>query len=263
MAKIEKHAPGSFCWAELGTTDIQGAGNFYSSLFPWTVNDVSSGQMHYFILQYEGDNAAGMYGLMPDQLQQGVPPHWLLYVSVEDVDAVAEKARELGAKVLMGPANAMDAGRFAAIQDPQGAVLGLWQPLKHQGSQVGSVNFRHCWSELGTTDADGAREFYTGLFGWGTHPQPMGAFIYDTWMNQGTPAGGMYQLTPEMKGVPPHWLVYFSVPDCDAAAARAAELGATIRVPPCDIPNVGRFAVFTDPQGAAFSVIHLKMPEAN
>jgi uncharacterized protein len=263
MARIEKHAPGSFCWVELGTSDINAAGEFYSSLLTWTVKDVSSGQMHYAILQLDGADAAGLYGLMPEQLQAGVPPHWMIYVAVEDADATAAKAGALGARVLMGPANAMDAGRFAVIQDPQGAIIGIWQPITHTGSQVGELNYRHCWSELGTTDSEAAREFYSTLFGWGVHTQNLGGFAYHTWLNQGAPGGGMYQLTAGMAGVPPHWMVYFSVPDCDRTAARAAEQGGTVRVPPADIPNVGRFSLLADPQGALFSVIQLKMPAGN
>ncbi|MCX6624921.1 MAG: VOC family protein [Acidobacteria bacterium] len=261
MANIEKHAPGSFCWAELGTTDVRAGGDFYSSLLTWGVKDVSSGDMQYSILELDGAAAAGLYGLMPEQLQLGVPPNWMIYVAVEDADATAAKATELGARVFVGPENAMDAGRFAIIQDPQGAIFGIWQPIQHIGSQVGGLNYRQCWSELGTTDSVAALDFYSKLFGWGVHTQEMGGcFTYHTWLNQGTPGGGMYQLTAEMAGVPPHWMVYFSVPDCDGTAAKAAELGGTVRVPPTDIPGVGRFSLLVDPQGAVFSVIQLKMP---
>jgi predicted enzyme related to lactoylglutathione lyase len=60
--------------------------------------------------------------------------------------------------------------------------------------------------------------------------------------------------------MPPHWMPYFQVEDCDAAAANAAKLGGTVCVPPTDIPSIGRFAVLQDPTGATFSVIKMEQP---
>ena len=76
------------------------------------------------------------------------------------------------------------------------------------------------------------------------------------------PAGGMYKLTPEMGNVPPHWLVYFAVDDCDAKAEQAGALGAKTMKPPADIPGIGRFAILLDPQDAAFAIIKLENPQA-
>jgi predicted enzyme related to lactoylglutathione lyase len=69
--------------------------------------------------------------------------------------------------------------------------------------------------------------------------------------------GGMYVMMPEMAGIPPHWIPYFAVADCDATVEKAKSLGANVHVPPMDIPNTGRFSMMTDPQGAAFAVIKL------
>ena len=72
----------------------------------------------------------------------------------------------------------------------------------------------------------------------------------------------MYQLSPEMGNVPPHWLVYFAVNDADAMSTKASDLGATVIAPPMDIPGIGRFAMLQDPQGGAFAVIKLTNPQA-
>jgi len=113
-----------------------------------------------------------------------------------------------------------------------------------------------CWNELMTTDGPAARAFYTGLFGWDVEEKDMGpAGVYTLWQNDGKGAGGMMQMNgPQFEGVPPHWMSYVAVDDVDASAAKATELGGEIKVPPMDIPGIGRFAVLSDPQGAVFSL---------
>jgi predicted enzyme related to lactoylglutathione lyase len=115
---------------------------------------------------------------------------------------------------------------------------------------------------LGTNDTNRAAEFYTGLFGWTTKTQNFGPMEYTMFQNGDRGAGGMYKLTPEMGPVPPHWLVYFAVDDCDAKVELASSLGAKVMKPADDIPGVGRFAILIDPQGAAFAIIKLTSPEA-
>ena len=110
-----------------------------------------------------------------------------------------------------------------------------------------------CWIELGTSDLNGAKEFYAALFGWAAKAGSDGGTTYTEWLHGGKPIGGMMELPKEAQA-PAHWLSYFAVADCDASAALAASLGATTCVPPTDIPETGRFAVFTDPQGAAFAI---------
>ena len=79
--------------------------------------------------------------------------------------------------------------------------------------------------------------------------------------NDGRPGSGMFQITPDMGNLPPHWLVYFAVDDCDAKVQKATELGAKVMKPADDIPGVGRFAILFDPQGAAFAIIKLDNPQ--
>jgi predicted enzyme related to lactoylglutathione lyase len=88
----------------------------------------------------------------------------------------------------------------------------------------------------------------------------MGGTMYTSFMNGERPAAGMLQITEEMGEIPPNWLVYFCVADCDQTADKAKKLGANVVVPPVDIPEVGRFAVVMDPQGAGFAIIQLLKP---
>jgi predicted enzyme related to lactoylglutathione lyase len=85
---------------------------------------------------------------------------------------------------------------------------------------------------------------------------------YTSFMNGDRPAGGMYEPPPEMGDVPPHWLVYFAVADTDGMVTKATALGGKVCAPPMDIPGTGRFAIITDPQGAAFGIIKLANPPA-
>ena len=111
------------------------------------------------------------------------------------------------------------------------------------------------WNELMTSDVEGAKTFYTRLFGWVTEDMQMEVGNYTVIKTDGEEIGGMMVMPPEAKGIPPHWGAYVTVDDVDAIAGKAKELGGEVLVIPTDIPEVGRFAVIRDPQGAALAVI--------
>jgi predicted enzyme related to lactoylglutathione lyase len=95
------------------------------------------------------------------------------------------------------------------------------------------------------------------MFGWRAEFQQMGPMQYTTFWNGDKRAAGMMALPSQAAGAPSHWMVYFAVADCDATVTNARHLGAKVLAPPMDIPDVGRFAVLQDPQGAVFSVIKM------
>jgi len=117
------------------------------------------------------------------------------------------------------------------------------------------------WTELMTTDVEGAAQFYGALFGWETEEAPtavvegMEGVKYTVVKVDGDPVGGLTRMPSECKGMPPCWGVYVTVDDVDAIAAKVEELGGQLLRPPADIPNVGRFCVIQDPQGAALCAI--------
>jgi len=213
------------------------------------------------MLNLDGKNAGALYPLDKEKQAQGIPPHWLSYASVTNADETAAKAKELGATILAGPFDVMTFGRMAVIQDPTSAVFALWQPKDHKGAGVVNVPNSFCWNELMTTDTAKDGDFYTGLFGWSKKTQNFGPLEYTMFSNGERMAGGMLKITPEMGPIPPNWLVYFAVDDCDAKTQKANDLGATTMKPPDDIPGVGRFSILTDPQGAAFALIKLNPPQ--
>lgn len=260
MPEITKAQPGSFCWFELGTTDAAAARSFYGGLFDWTTSDRQMGpDMVYSMLQLGGKDVGGMYNLPPDMRARGVPSHWLVYVATDSADDTSAKAKAAGGNVVNGPFDVADHGRMSVIKDPQGAVFGVWQAKKHGGVRLYGEDNAPCWAELATTDDESARSFYTKAIGWKPDVKSAGPMPYTEWIaGDGTVVGGMLRMTGhQWKGVPPHWMTYFSVADCDASAARAAKGGATVKVPPNDIPQVGRFSVIEDPTGAVFSIIKL------
>jgi hypothetical protein len=253
MTVVTSHPPGSFCWIELATSDAASAKSFYTQLFGWSVieSDMGDGTT-YTMFQRNGRNAAAMYAIRPDQ--QGMPPNWLSYVAVASADDATEKARSLGASVHAGPFDVFGAGRMSVLADPTGASFAVWQAKDEIGLGVRDEENSLCWNELQARDLDAAKKFYVSLFGWRVKESPE----YTEYHLGEHAIGGMLQsqAPPE---VPPFWLPYFAVADCDAIVAKAETLGGTKHVAPMDIPNVGRFSVLVDPQGAAFAVIKLNL----
>ena len=196
-----------------------------------------------------GDDVAAMVE------QNHQPGHWNHYVSVESAEEATAEARRLGATVLEEPFDVMDVGRMAVLSDPDGAVFCVWEARGHAGAA--RVNDPGCmtWNELRSRQPDEAAAFYAGLFGWGTEPiTEDGRTVYVTiknsagWMN-----GGIMPTTETPADAPSFWLIYFTVPSCDAAVARTQELGGRVLAGPME-PGFGRIAVLSDPQGTPFAV---------
>jgi len=263
MQEIREYKPGSLCWVELGTTDGEAAKKFYTELFGWDSTDspIGPGEV-YTILKLDGKDVGALFKMPDAMTSQGIPPNWLSYVSVTNVNETAQKAKDAGATLMKEPFDVMTVGRMAVVQDPTGAVFALWQAGTNKGAGITNVPNSFCWNELGTPDTTKAGDFYTNLFGWDKNVQQMGSMTYTSFMNGDRPAGGMYKPTPEMGPIPPHWLVYFAVDDTDAKLKKAGELGAKTLAPAMDIPDTGRFAVIQDPQGAAFGIIKLTAPSS-
>lgn len=261
----KRFPPGTFCWVELGTTDAKAAAGFYSRLLGWGAREqeMPGGLGTYTLFQVEGKDVAGGYGLTEEQKSHGVAPHWLSYVMVKSADETASKAKKLGATFLMEPMDVPGVGRMAILSDPTGAAVALFQAGDHGGAvPLDNRPGTFCWNELATRDTKAARKFYEEILGWTSQQQDMGpAGTYTMFLNGDRMAGGMMAIGPDWGPVPSHWAVYFAVSDCDAAVAKASADGAEVRVPPRDIPGVGRFAVLMDPQGAAFAVIKLLNPQ--
>jgi predicted enzyme related to lactoylglutathione lyase len=257
MTVTTMNPPGTFSWIELGTTDGPGAKEFYTRLFGWDVKESPMGpDFTYYMFQAGGLDVAAMYQLMDDQLKQGVPAHWMSYIAVASADEAAAKATSLGGSIISPPFDVGTHGRMVLMKDPQGAHFAVWQAGDHDGigkrGEPGSL----VWNELSTTDIKAGGEFYSKLFGWTTKVMNMPGMDYTIFEREGQAQGvGGGMQSPPDSPVPPNWLPYFAVSDCDGSAALATNLGATVVMKPTDIPGTGRFAVLQDPAGAAFAIL--------
>jgi predicted enzyme related to lactoylglutathione lyase len=243
---------GRFVWHELHTTDRPKAVKFYTQLLGWESNEYPMGPGEpYSLILREGKDIAG---ITKSKAPASVPPHWIPYLGVENVDAFAAKVTELGGKILNSPTDIPNVGRFAVVSDPQGAAFALYKDVKPYAEEpaippTGSF----CWEELMTNDPEGAATFYASLFGYKVEPVEMaGAGTYRILKRGDRMTAGVMKM-PEM--VPrPSWLAYIATKDVDAATRRAQELGAQVAVQPQDIPKIGRFSVIADPTGAAIAL---------
>jgi len=257
MPEMSEYKPGTFCWSELRTIDGEGAKKFYSKVFGWTLHDDPVGENAvYTMASIRGKNVGAMFEMDATLKKQGVPPHWLSYISVDDVDETVRQATSLGAATIREPMNAHDIGRMAVVSDPIGAAFALWQPLKAFGAEIVNEPGTLCWYELMTTDEKASGKFYTSLFGWNAAADD-GAVNYTMFSRDDSPAGGMIEIQPEWGEIPPNWMTYFAVADCDQTVELVKQSGGHILSEAKDVPEIGRFATCMDPQGAAFAIIAL------
>jgi hypothetical protein len=255
MTNIDRHPPGSFCWLELHTTDHNAAKSFYDALFGWAPEDMPMGPNDFYtIFKLQGRDAAAGCTLRPDQRSQGVPPHWMIYITVENTDAAAAKAQQLGGTILAPAFDVFDAGRMAVVQDPTGATFCLWQANKNTGIGIAHVHGTLCWADLSTPDPKSASDFYSGLFGWQLIRDEKDPSGYLHIKNGEHFIGGIPPAASRQPGVPPHWLAYLQVDDVDATANQAKQMGASLYCPPMSMEGVGRMSVIADPQGAVFAI---------
>ena len=254
MAEMTHYAPGTFCWVDLATHAPEAAKAFYGELFGWISEDISTDyKVPYSMLMRDGKRAAALYEMAPEQ---GAVPYWASYVRVSDVQASAEQAVELGARLAMPAVDVMQLGRMAFIQDPTGAVLGLWEPGSLFGAELDNTYGARSWSELQTRDTAKAARFYEDLFGWTVRTsRSLMDGRYSLFELDGKEVGGMIELDAEWGSMPPNWSIYFGVEDCDSAVAATQRLGGSIVMDPMEVETVGRFAFLGDPQGAIFAVI--------
>ncbi|MCA9704396.1 MAG: VOC family protein [Myxococcales bacterium] len=261
MTEMTKYEPGVFCWVDHAAHDLEAAERWYAELFGWEIaRQDTGGGPPYSMLLKDGKHVAGM-GQMNDPMKSaGVPPMWNDYIAVDDVEAVAKRVEAAGGKVMVPPMKVMDAGWLAFFTDPGGASFGVWQAGEHHGAQLVNEPGAFSWNELSTRDVPGSRAFYEQVFGWGFTEQDMGSFQYTVIKAGDRDNGGIMPMHgPMWEGIPPHWMTYFTVEDCDAAAKKVEQTGGKVMVPPNDIPP-GRFAVVQDPQGGIFTVIKLNAP---
>lgn len=257
MSSVTRHLPGTPCWIDLSTSDIASARAFYGALFGWEIDPGSAAFGGYTTARRDGKRIAG---LVPAQPGSGFPSAWSVYFASDDAAATAAAITANGGQLMVPPMVVGDHGTMAVAVDPTGAVFGVWQPNQHTGAELVSEPGTLSWCEVNTRDAEAAVAFYGKVFDLiGERLEtPMPTAYYTLHKGVGSDAvAGVLQMTEHWAGVPPHWMVYFAVPDIGAAADQVEALGGKVVVAAFDTP-AGRLSIVNDPQGAVFTLIQPK-----
>lgn len=254
MSERTSYVPGTPCWVDLATPDIEAAERFYGELFGWEIPELpNSAEMGgYRRAKLGGRDVAGAVPLM----QEGQPPAWSTYISVDDIEALGRAVQENDGTMIAAPMAVADYGRLALFTDPEGAFFGMWEPADFAGAELVNEKGTFGWTELNTRDPEAAKRFYGAVFGWEANDLEIeGGGTYTEWRVEGRQVGGMLEMRGRVPDeVPAHWLVYFGSVDTDEAVAKIKELGGEVMFGPVDI-QPGRLAVVKDPFGAHFAVL--------
>jgi uncharacterized protein len=256
MSERTRYEPGTPCWIELaGVSDFEASERFYRDLLGWEIPERPDSEQlgGYRRAQLNGRDVAGASPVM----QEGQPCEWNTYIAVEDAAATLAKVRGAGGTVVVDALDVMGMGKMAIFDDPTGATCGIWEPGTFVGAALVNEDGTFGWNELATRDVPAATAFYGEVFGWTAEKdESSGMSTYYLWKDGESVRGGLLDMNdfdvPDE--APPHWLVYFTVPDTDAAAATTRAAGGGVVNGPIDI-SVGRLAVLHDPQGAYFAVL--------
>lgn len=244
--------PGTPCWVDLVTPNVEAAARFYAELFGWDSHPGPPEAAGYRICLLAGRPAAG---IGPGPRDRELPSVWSTYLSTTDAEVTADAVKAHGGSLMMEPFDVLDAGRMAVAFDPAGCAFGLWEARSHIGSAVVNQAGALTWNECMTREYDRALAFYRSVFGYAFKEIGDDTFRYATISVDGSVVGGIGELSIEMAPeLPSHWMTYFAANDVDASVARAVSAGAVLRTGPMKTPR-GRMAVLEGPQGEVFSVI--------
>ena len=248
---------GKFIWYDLMTSDPKAAQDFYGKLIGWGTKEWEEGDQPYTMWTNQEKPLGGVMEMPQEVRSSGVPPHWIAYVSVDDVEQTVSKTRDAGGNVLKDSTDVPGAGSFAVLSDPQGAAFAIYKTATEESDgetddpQIG----RFSWNELATSDYKGALQFYSDLFGWSPQEaMDMGeGNIYQIYGGGAAPLGGMFNKPDEMPG-PPMWLYYISVENVNDSVKTVEELGGQVINGPMEVPGGDLIAQCLDPQGALFAL---------
>ena len=239
------YRPGEFVWHELFTSDLDRSTGFYGELLGWRTDEVTTPDGSRYLVFRMGDLEVG--GCM--QVPPYRPSCWSVYVSVDDVDATANRARRKRGRVIAGPRDVSDVGRFVTLADPMGAVVNAWRSTTGDGPGVGAagpVPGAFCWEELHTPDPEAASSFYGALFGWTEQADGLEPGV-PVWM-AGTARAASWLRIPAADDTA--WLSYVAVESLEETLSRAARVGGRVVRVRCAGEALGTVGVIEDNVGA-------------
>ena len=248
---------GKFFWYDVMTTDTAAAKKFYGDVIGWGAQDSGAPGMNYTVFNVKGQGVAGLMPIPEDARKAGVPPAWMGYIAVDDVDRAAARVVKEGGKVMRQPWDVPGVIRIAVVADPQGAgfmiAKGLVKdaPPPLPAGTPGTVG----WHELYAGEWKSAFAFYERLFDWKKSDAidmgPMGT--YQLFATGDHAVGGM--MTKPANMPTPGWGYYINVSGLDAAVARATAAKGKVLNGPIQVPGGSWIVNCVDPQNAAFSMV--------
>lgn len=240
--------PGQLVWVDLLTDDVSAAKDFYAAVFDWRF----VGDDKYAQASHAGAPVAGIAYHEPRDPEVSEVA-WLVSVSVADVDAAAGAVTGAGGEVLEAPRNVPERGRFAIVEDDQGAVVVFLRSAQGDPPDRRSVDNEWIWAELWAPDPDGAAEFYRATVGYDakTITEPDGS-DYVVLVHGGKPKTGIVRLPWDE--VTPHWLPYLRVAEVGRAIERIMAAGGRVLLPPRQEFDQGTVAIVSDPTGGVFAI---------
>ncbi|MFI8520772.1 VOC family protein [Streptomyces sp. NPDC085481] len=253
--------PGSPCFLDLGSPDVPAAAAFYGAVLGWDYEPMGEGEeMEGGMFKKDGKTVAGLGKLT----EEGARSAWMIYYTVADADATTQAVERAGGTVRVAPMDLEEWGRMAQYSDPLGGQFAVWQPGTNTGFELVDEPGSLSWTELYTSDAAAAKEFYGGVLGWQFNDMKMPGSegTYTLITPEGLPEarmhGGLMQVSEEALALAkgkPYWHPVFAVADCDATVAKVSENGGSVQMGPVDAEGVGRLAVCLDPSKADFVLL--------
>jgi len=249
-------------WFELMTRDMKGAETFYGKVVGWSSEPFKEAPRPYTSFIRAGGTPVAGVMTTPDGVN--APPFWAMYIGVPKLEEAANHIKRLGGQVTSPVIEVPTVGRMQMVKDPQGAAFHIHEPATRDLPPEGDPSIGEAsWLELMTTDASAAMKFYREIFGWQpSETMNMGEMgDYQMFNRPHGMIGGMMNKPESMANVPPHWQIYFLVPDIHAAVDRIKANGGQILNGPMEVPGGDQVLNAMDPQGAAFS-LHAKKAAA-
>ncbi|MYF79262.1 MAG: VOC family protein [Chloroflexi bacterium] len=277
MSSSSKPVQGTPVWWDLASTDVDATKKFYSELLGWEWHDLmSSPQGVFTVAKVGGRTVGGVYTDIPGMPKAEGPPMWVNTYWVEDAEAAMNRAVEKGGTVLMPACEDPAGGGFKSLLlTPEGAPFVVWSGDKGVENEAYGEMGAVCWTEYYTRDVAGINDFVGHLFGSryqrvDLSRPPVGdedaegevqyQYFWLKVPDLELDRGGMMEMDASWGDMASHFMVYFRVEDCDASAAKVAELGGEVCVPPTEIPP-GKFSVVNDSLGSTFSIMSLRPME--
>ena len=255
--------PGKFVWADLFSSDLERSRDFFAALLNWEWRWVNpEGEGRYGVFYNKGEAVAGLANYRPLEKPDRPYARWAYYLSVGDVDRVANAAQGAGGELLLPPKTVTDRGHFAIFADNEKAAVGIISSSSGDPDDFQAEVGGWIWHQLYARDAGAAGAFYARLFDYELHEPQDNPDLVDLILSSGGYArAGITQLASDSDATP-QWLGMVRVDDLDAALAKVRDLGGKVVVAPSEELADGALAVVTGPVGAPLGLIRWDYPDS-